>query len=130
MQAPGFAEQATKRLFTGVNPTRRPVLHELPRDFFIENRKNVTFERINENMILVHDGRTEEREKHIYTTPSSDKDGKQFALLKKQEEREAADRRLVVQNCMDPPYSAFCFLRIIYNLTDRISSNLLWNWLP
>ncbi len=51
VQASGFAEQATKGLFTGVKPIRSPVLHELPRDFFNENGKSITVERINENMI-------------------------------------------------------------------------------
>ena len=63
LQAAGFLEQATKRLFTGVVPIRRAVLHELQRDFFIENRTNVTVERISENMLYVHNNRRDVRER-------------------------------------------------------------------
>jgi V8-like Glu-specific endopeptidase len=118
LQAAGCVEHATEMSITGVNPIRRPVLRDLPTDFFIENRKNVTVEQIDDNMIYVHHGRTEEREKHIYTPLSSNKDSKQFALLK-MTGGEATDRRLVVPNYRDPPYSAICFLRGTYSLNHR-----------
>jgi hypothetical protein len=51
LQAAGCVEQATPVGIPGVNPTRRPVLRVLPRDFFYENRKNVTVEPITANMI-------------------------------------------------------------------------------
>jgi hypothetical protein len=78
-QAAGCVEQATPVGIPGVNPTRRPVLRVIPRDFFYENRKNVTIERISENMIYVRDngyvrrGRRKQKFEK-YTPPSSDEE--------------------------------------------------------
>jgi hypothetical protein len=80
LQAASCVEQATQVGIPGVNPTRRPALRVLPRDFFYENRKNVTVERISENMIYVrdngyvrHHGRRR-RKYQKYTPPSSDEE--------------------------------------------------------
>ena len=58
-------EQAMKRLFTGVNPIRRPIINLLEKEFFIEKRKNTTVEKINDRMLYVRDDSLKENEKHL-----------------------------------------------------------------
>ena len=55
-------EKVTARLLAGVNPIKKPILHTLEKEFFIENRKNTTVERINERTLYVHDDRLKENE--------------------------------------------------------------------
>jgi len=113
LQAMNSLEKATIRLFKGVNPIRPMVLHELPKDFFIENGRNSTVERINERTFYVHDNRVEEKENTLIA--SSDRE---LALFEK-ENGKVLDRRLAVINPTEPPYKAICFLRGIHNITPR-----------
>lgn len=106
-------EQATKRLFTGVNPVKRLAVHKLQKEFFIEKTKSATVERINERMLYVHDNRLEEKEKSLVKRYD-----KELGLFKKVGGN-LVDRRLVVQDHMEPPYGSISFLRVIYNMTPR-----------
>ena len=87
-KAADMLQRASKRLLTGVNPTKRFPSREIPRDYFVENRKNVTVVRINDRIrgraSLVHfDSPSEEQERLIFLPPSSDKDYKRPVLVKK-----------------------------------------------
>lgn len=108
-------EQATLRLFTGVNPVRRPVLHKLQKEFFIENRKSVTVERISERVLYVHDDRLKENEGSLVRQSH-----RELALFKTVDGR-TVDRRSVVEDHLKPHYRPIAFLRMIYNITPRDS---------
>jgi V8-like Glu-specific endopeptidase len=114
LQAMSQLEQATKKLLNGINPVKRPILHKLQKEFFVENRKTSTVERINERTLYVHDNRIKEQEKAL------DKQGnKEFALFKKNENGKTIDRRSVIQDHLEQPYRPISFLKIIYNLTPE-----------
>lgn len=55
-------EKVTARLLAGVNPIKKPIRHTLEKEFFIENRKNTTVERINERTLYVHENRLKKNE--------------------------------------------------------------------
>lgn len=114
LQAMSSLEQASKRLFSGINPIKRLALHELQKEFFIEKAKGVAVERINDRMLYVHDSRVEEKERSF---PAKERE-KEFALLK-QVNGKVVDRRSVVEDHLDSPYMAISFLRAIYNITPH-----------
>jgi len=116
LQAMSQLEQATKRLLNGINPVKRPVLHKLSKEFFVENRKTSTVERVNERTLYVHDERIKEQEKSF-----DKRNNTEFALFKKNKDGKTIDRRSVISDHLEQPYRPIAFLRIIYNITQRDS---------
>ena len=41
-------------LLRSITPTKKLSFHRLPKEYFVENRKNVTVKRINDRMLWVH----------------------------------------------------------------------------
>ncbi len=51
-----------KILETSIIAKQKPISYDLPKDFFIEDRENVTVERLNDRLLLVHQNITLEEE--------------------------------------------------------------------
>ncbi len=105
-------EKDIKRLFRSVAPTKRLSFHTLPKDYFIEDRENVTVERINDRMLLVHDEEHKEKErvKELFRRSS-----KKLALLRN------SDRRRPVKNYFELPYTAVALMQMQYRITPEYS---------
>lgn len=110
LQASTPLEEATRRLFKGVIPTKKLPLRKLPKEYFVENRKNVTVKRINDRMLWVHEHKLDEKERAIESFRRSNK---RLALL------EEHDRRILVKNPFELPYLAISYLKMIYNVTPQ-----------
>lgn len=109
-------EKATVRLISGINPIKKPIIHTLEKEFFIENRKNTTVEKINERTLYVHDDRLKENES-FPVHPNYEREHALFMV----KNGKKIDRRSVVQYHLQMPYGSISFLRFIYNITPRDS---------
>lgn len=107
-----------KILETPIVPKNKPKSYNLPANFFIEHREDITLDKVNERIFHVHREIDMEKESSINSDEQSEnKKDKQFALFKK-ENGNIIDRRIRVDDPLNSQYLPICYLRGSYKLSD------------
>lgn len=110
-----------KILETPIIAKRKPLSYILPKDFFIEDREDVTINHVNERILHVHRNINMEKE----SSSDSDSDRKEVNHkdkhwgLFKEEDGKILDRRIKIKDPLSPQYLPICHLHGSYKLSDK-----------
>lgn len=112
-------EKLNKELETPIVRKNIPKSHILPPDFFMEKRDNIILNSVNERIVHVHRDITMEKEMSLINQEKYVK-YKQQALFK-EKDGVIIDRRVKINDPLNPQYLPICYLHCSYKLSDKDS---------
>jgi V8-like Glu-specific endopeptidase len=115
-------ENINKTLETPIIRKSTPNSYVLPTDFFMEKRNNIILSSVNERVFHIHRNITMEKEIFVQdaTNQEENRQDKQQALFKKKD-GVVVDRRIKINDPLNPQYLPICYLHGSYKLSDKDS---------